>query len=86
MVIMQPLGGIAPELGIKLIVLLGFSNLLLLLMTWLSCRCRRGLIKNMKPGSFYEKFFNNHCIFWKLFVISVAIHFVIAMMTFGIPF
>lgn len=85
MVLLNALGGIDPALGIKLIVILGFSNLLFLFLSWVTCRCRMKWIKNMKPNSFYEKLFGLHCLFWKLFVLSVILHLIIVLMVFGIP-
>jgi hypothetical protein len=85
MAILNPLGGMDAALGIKVIVLLGFSNLLFLILSWATCRCRAGWIRKMKPGSFYEKIFNTHCLFWKLFVISVTLHLIVVLMVFGIP-
>jgi len=55
MVWLNALGGIDPGLGIKLIVILGFTNLLFLFLSWATCRCRMKWIKNMKPNSFEFK-------------------------------
>jgi hypothetical protein len=86
MVILSPLGGIGPGLGIVLMSILGFSNLTLLILVWFTCRCRVRLIAKMKSASFYEKIFRLHCLFWKLLVISVLAHVIIGLMIFGIPF
>jgi hypothetical protein len=85
MVLLQPLGGINPALGIKFIVILGITNLISLILVWTTCRCRHGLIKSMTPGSFYSKLFNLHCTFWRILVTSVTLHIIVVLMTFGIP-
>jgi len=85
MVLLNPLGGIDAALGLKLIILLGWTNLIFLILSWSSCRCRVRWIEKMTPKSFYEKFFNLHCLFWKVLVTSVTIHFILGLMVFGIP-
>jgi hypothetical protein len=85
MVLLNPLGGISPALGLKLMIILGFTNLISLILVWFTCRCRHCLIKSMKPNSFYSKLFNLHCLFWKILATSVIFHVIIGLMTFGIP-
>lgn len=75
------------SLAIKLVYILGLTNLIGLLLVLFSCRC----IMSIKPerlskSKFYVKFYKYHCFYWWFFVISVAIHSIIAITSFGNPF
>ncbi len=79
---------INPETGLKLLSLLGFTNLLFLLLVISSCRCM-GMNKftmGLMHSPRYLKFFNLHCYFWYCFLASVALHATLAIYLFGIPF
>lgn len=72
---------------IKIVYLLGWTNIIGLLLVLLSCRC----IMSMKPeklssSKFYVKFYKYHCYYWWFFIISVAVHAVFAITALGNPF
>ena len=71
------------DLGVKLIFLLGLTNLISIGLIFLSCRCLAGGF--LSRYKWYPKFFNLHCYFWWIFIISVILHATIAFLVFGIP-
>lgn len=66
----------------------GLINIVSLLLVFFSCRCLvgTGFIKRMLQRGWYRKFYNLHCYYWWLFIISVALHTIIALSTYGVPF
>ncbi len=76
-----------PFLSLKVLFLLGITNLLLLFLVFMSCRCLIGksVFNTLMKHEWYKKFFNFHCLLWWLFFISVFLHAVLAIMLFGIP-
>lgn len=78
---------IDPSLGIKLIVLMGISNLIWLILVRLSCRCmlKHKFYTNWMKNKRFDAFFNLHCFFWLLLEISVLIHVTLVLLIFGIP-
>jgi hypothetical protein len=78
---------IAPELAVRAVYILGWLNILGLLLVLFSCRC----IMNLKPetlskSKIYTKFYKYHCYYWWFFIISVALHAILAITAFGNPF
>ncbi|MDO8740749.1 MAG: hypothetical protein Q7J54_04240 [Candidatus Woesearchaeota archaeon] len=78
---------IDPSLGIKIVYVLGWTNILSLVLILLSCRCILGL----KPSSFsssklYMRFYKYHCYYWWLLIASVLLHAIMAFIIFGNPF
>ncbi len=76
-----------PFLSIKVLFLLGITNLLLLFLVFMSCRCLIGtaLFNRLMRHEWYKKFFNFHCWFWRIFFVSVLLHVLLAFLLFGIP-
>ena len=78
-----------PVLGIKLVYVLGITNIIGLLLVLFSCRCipmigalTTGLVKS----KWYQSFYRYHCYYWLFFITSVILHAIIALLTFGFPF
>ncbi len=82
------MAAIESEIGVKLIYILGLSNIIGLLLVFFSCRCLVGInfVKKMWKYRWYQKFYNYHCYYWWFFFISVLMHTLIAFLVFGIPF
>jgi len=78
---------IDPALGAKLVFLLGITNIISLLLVALSCRCVGGarLSKALWKFSWYKRFYNLHCWYWRFFIASVLLHAVLAVYVFGNP-
>lgn len=76
-----------PVLSLKVLFLLGISNLFLLCLVFMSCRCLIGtaLFNRLMKHEWYKKFFDFHCMLWKLFALSVFFHAAIAIALFGNP-
>jgi len=75
-------------IGPKIVFILGFINLISLLLVLFSCRCLIGVkfVENMwQKYEWYKKFYNKHCYYWWLFIISVLLHTILAFLIFGNP-
>lgn len=74
--------------GIKLVYILGISNVVFLLLVLVSCRCMMGvqMFARLMQYSWYKRFYTLHCYYWWAFIISVVLHTFFAFMTFGNPF
>jgi hypothetical protein len=77
-----------PSIYAKLTFILGATNIVGLILVFFSCRClvSAGFISRMLERGWYRKFYNLHCYFWWLFIISVVLHAIIALSAYGIPF
>jgi hypothetical protein len=74
-------------LAAKLTYLLGYANIIGLLLVLFSCRCINGIRpKALSKSKFYPVFYRYHCYYWWFFIISVALHAVLAITAFGNPF
>jgi hypothetical protein len=75
-------------LGIRIIFVLGITNILFLVLVFFSCRCLGGarLLGRLFKHKRFLKFYSKHCWFWWGFYISVIIHTVVAFLIFPIPF
>lgn len=78
---------IDPILATRLLFILGLTNIIGLLLVAFSCRCIVGVgfVKRMLQRKWYQKFYSLHCYYWWIFLVSVALHSVIAVTTYGIP-
>ncbi len=78
---------IDPNLGVKLIFILGITNVISILLVFFSCRCLVGVkfVKKMFQYEWYKKFYNWHCYYWLIFITSVLLHTTIAFLVFGNP-
>lgn len=78
---------ISPALAIKLVFILGWANVLGLLLVLFSCRCIMGINpEKLSKSAIYLRFYKYHCYYWWFFIISVAIHAIVAITAFGNPF
>jgi len=79
---------IDPALGVKLVYLLGITNVISFLLVALTCRCMIGVkfVNDMLKKPWYRWLFDHHCWYWRLFFLSVIIHITLALLVFGIPF
>ncbi|MEM3030670.1 MAG: hypothetical protein QXH27_02940 [Candidatus Micrarchaeia archaeon] len=74
-------------LGIRLVWLLGITNIITLLLVLLSCRCLGGakVVERLWRHSWYQRFYRLHCYWWWLFLLSVLLHTTLAFLVFGLP-
>ncbi|MBS3057095.1 MAG: hypothetical protein J4415_00535 [Candidatus Diapherotrites archaeon] len=73
-----------PQLELRLIFVFGILNIVGIALVLLSCRCLFARLINPK-SSIMMKFYNLHCYYWLLFLISVLAHALIAFDLLGIP-
>ncbi len=71
-------------IDIKILYLLGLSNLLFFFLIFLSCRCVMGrqVFEWLWKNSWYQKFYAYHCYLWWGFFLSVLAHTLIALALF----
>ncbi|OGO23436.1 MAG: hypothetical protein A2144_05500 [Chloroflexi bacterium RBG_16_50_9] len=76
-----------PFLVTRLIVILGFINLITGTLIFFTCRCFPGskLGNKLMKHQGYQRFYKYHCHIWKVFWPSVIIHAVMAITVFGWP-
>lgn len=72
----------------KLGFIFGLINIIGLLLVFFSCRCLVGVgfLKRMLQHGWYRRFYNLHCYYWWLFIVSVALHTAIMLAIYGVPF
>ena len=73
-----------PQLELRLIFIFGILNVVGIALVLLSCRCLFGRVINPK-SRIMMKFYNMHCYYWLLFIISVLAHALLAFDLLGIP-
>lgn len=78
---------IDPTLGAKLIYIFGIINIIGILLVFFSCRCLApsAVFKKLAPHPWFQKFYQKHCVYWWIFVVSVLAHTILAFMVFGNP-
>ena len=78
---------IGPLIAEKAAYLLGYANILGLILVLFSCRCIMGTKpQTLSKSKFYMKFYSYHCYYWWFFIVSVALHALLAITAFGNPF
>ncbi|OGY47713.1 MAG: hypothetical protein A3J62_03985 [Candidatus Buchananbacteria bacterium RIFCSPHIGHO2_02_FULL_38_8] len=79
---------ISTTLGIKLVYILGITNIISILLVFFSCRCMMGMkfFTRLAQYQWYKKFYSKHCYYWWLFIISVLFHTFLVFFIFGNPF
>lgn len=78
---------IDPALGAKLVFILGITNLVGMFLVLFSCRCILGWQpKFLQASRRYMKFYAYHCWYWRFFLLSVFLHAVLAITSFGRQF
>ncbi|MBT3394257.1 MAG: hypothetical protein HN411_04015 [Waddliaceae bacterium] len=71
----------------KAAYILGWVNIFSLIVILFSCRCILGLrIEKLSKSKLYMRFYRYHCYYWWVFIISVALHAILAITAFGNPF
>ncbi|MDP7623277.1 MAG: hypothetical protein QF436_04155 [Candidatus Woesearchaeota archaeon] len=71
----------------KATYLLGYANIIGLLLVLFSCRCIMDINpKASSKSKFYLVFYKYHSYYWWFFIISVALHAILAITAFGNPF
>ncbi len=73
-----------PALELRLIFIFGILNILGIALVLLSCRCLFARLINPK-NRIAMKFYNLHCYYWILFIISVLAHALLAFDLLGVP-
>ena len=80
---------IDPVTGIKIVYLLGVTNLIGLLLVLSTCRCIPmigKLTEGLTKSKTYLKFYSYHCFYWTFFIVSVILHMIFVYLVFGFPF
>ena len=79
---------IDPQLGVKLIFALGITNIIGLLLVLTSCRCMglSSITNRFFQYTWYQKYYQHHCLYWWIFIISVVLHSFLAFYILGNPF
>lgn len=77
-----------PGLGVKIMFLLGLTNLISMFLVFFSCRCMVGInfVNKMFKYKCYQKYYSKHCYYWWIFFTSVILHVILGFLVFGIPF
>ncbi|MBD3164648.1 hypothetical protein GF323_05605 [Candidatus Woesearchaeota archaeon] len=76
-----------PGLGIKLVYVFGWTNIITVLLVLFSCRCTPiRLPAKIRESAFYRSFYKYHCYYWWIFIASVIAHGAVAVTVFGNPF
>ncbi|MEK6885925.1 MAG: hypothetical protein AABX17_03090 [Nanoarchaeota archaeon] len=72
----------------RLIFILGITNIISLLVVMSTCRCMgtHKLTLKLYEYKWYQKFYSYHCYYWYVFILSVILHVIFAMILIGIPF
>jgi hypothetical protein len=72
----------------RIIFIFAITNIVLGTLVFFSCRCLPGwsVARNLMRNQAYLKFYKYHCYIWLLFLISVMIHAVFAIIFMGVPF
>lgn len=75
-------------LGWKITYIFGLINIIALVLILLSCKCivSFNFIRRMLKYDWYKKFYSWHCYYWYIFITSVILHIIFALLTFGNPF
>jgi hypothetical protein len=68
----------------KAIFILGYINIISVLLIFFSCRCLAGpkITKKLWQYPWYQAFNRKHCYFWWIFFVSVILHTIIAWILF----
>jgi hypothetical protein len=75
--------------AVKLVFVLGIVNLVSVILILFTCRCLPGLkifSGKLMQNPFYKQIFKYHCYLWWIFGISVIVHAVFAIGSYGVPF
>jgi hypothetical protein len=78
---------IDPALGIKLLYVLGITNIIGVVLVFVSCRCILGVrvANKIIKYSWGKAVYKYHCWYWWFFIISVILHTTLAFVYFGNP-
>ncbi|PIN86976.1 hypothetical protein COV19_02170 [Candidatus Woesearchaeota archaeon CG10_big_fil_rev_8_21_14_0_10_44_13] len=77
---------IDPSIGVKIVYILGITNVIGLALVLSSCRCMLGMRPSAGNSAAYMRFYSYHCYYWWFFIISVLMHATTAILSFGNPF
>lgn len=74
-------------LGIRLAYFFGITNLIILALIFLTCRCMIGgkFVNDMLKKSWYRWLFDHHCLYWRLMAVSLVLHMILTYLSFGLP-
>lgn len=72
----------------KIVFVLGLANILGIFLVFFSCRCLvgAGMFSRLMENRWYRGFYSKHCLFWWIFLLSVAAHAILSFYVFGFPF
>ena len=76
-----------PFSGVQLVYIMGITNIVFMVLTLFSCRCRGfgAVSEYLLPEKIYRKFYRAHCFYWWGFIISVMLHTFFAFTYLGNP-
>jgi len=74
-------------LQMRLLFLFGVTNLCGIVLVLFSCRCifSPGFISQMLRYKWYKKYYQRHCFYWWVLIVSAVLHTTLAFWIFGIP-
>ncbi len=77
-----------PIFYMKATYILGWTNILFLLLVIISCRCllNNWGLSRLNKSNIFMKIYKHHCIYWYFLIISVLLHGIFAITGFGNPF
>ena len=75
-------------LMLRIVFITAIINIIAVLPILLSCRCINiwKMTSGLNRFPWFKRFFKWHCYFWYIFIPSVIIHAIFALMSMGIPF
>ncbi|HIG98428.1 TPA: hypothetical protein HA231_03320 [Candidatus Woesearchaeota archaeon] len=74
-------------LAVRIAFVLGIVNIVGLMLVLFSCRCILGWRPQvLQRQKWFMVFYRNHCWYWRLFLLSVFLHAMLAFVGFGNPF
>lgn len=78
---------IDPLVTAKIAYVLGWTNIIGLILVLFSCRCIMNLkAEKLSRSKIYTKFYKYHCYYWWFFIISVLVHAIVAISAYGNSF
>jgi hypothetical protein len=79
---------VATDVVLRVIFVTAMINILTILLILFSCRCINTwkITSGLTKYHWFKRYFKWHCYLWYVFLPSVVIHAVLAIMTLGVPF
>jgi hypothetical protein len=73
---------------LRVVFITGIINIVAILLIFFSCRCMNTwkMTSGLAKYPWFKHYFKWHCYIWYVFIPSVAIHAVFALIALGVPF